>query len=160
MISAHINLVFYIELLVSDDYRIEYNRLTARDSDGLAPYAISPPFVANSRKGYISEGFQRIAKCRHIFPVRLHRTWNKNTNPTDFAGLLPVRRERPSGNSATDKRDEFPSPHGLPLKRGTNLSMLVGRGAVHHSIIGRPKSPSGQSPPRRVIATAALCPLL
>jgi len=35
MISAYINSVFYIELLVSNDYWMEYNLLTARDSDGL-----------------------------------------------------------------------------------------------------------------------------
>src|SRR5215831_12879808 len=40
---------------------------------------------------------------------------------------------------------EFPSPHGLPLKRGTNLSiLLVGRGVVRHSKPNRPMSGLGQ----------------
>ena len=46
MISAYISLVFFIDLLVSDDFPIEHNQLTARDSDGL--YGKSLPWASDN----------------------------------------------------------------------------------------------------------------
>jgi hypothetical protein len=44
----------------------------------------------------------------------------------------------------------------MTIERGTNLSiLLVGRGVVHHSKIGWPKSPSGRSRPGQASSESA-----
>jgi hypothetical protein len=37
---------------------------------------------------------------------------HEHADATHALALLPARRERPSGYTAAEKRDEFPPPHG------------------------------------------------
>jgi hypothetical protein len=71
--------------------------------------------------------------------VRLHRTWNKNTNPTDFAGLLPAHRNRPRDRSATKQRDEISSLHEAPKPDDASLPYRM-EIVVHYSKSGRSMS--------------------
>ncbi len=86
--------------------------------------------IRRLRPSVPAQFLQPVQECRETglhFPI-IRSTGHKHADAP--FGLLGVCDEGPSRCHATDERDEFPSPHGRPLRPRAALYHKAGRGVV------------------------------
>ena len=99
--------------------------------------------------------FESLTKCCQM--IRLRRRLSAVEKPNHRHGLLRVRTERPRHGRATEKRDQFPSPHEpFPCQRTTHYH-------IEWQILCMTAKLTGRRPLRVIsdqFAMSVRCPLL